>query len=526
MRFKLLLTILIFAAAALIASAMPGYASSPDLDGDGYPDIVISNWAGSSSVVYYGAATDPYSRSTTIATYGAHGNTVADVDADGTLDIVFNNTTASYWTSNIFWGSSYSTNRSLVNSYGVSSSVADIDKDGKMDIAIADYRGSNSSYVYWGAGSRTFSSATAMATGPDYGAYGSAIADLNKDGKLDLVFTNTAGNMYIFGGNGDRTFSSPVTVAAGTAASCSIADLNGDGKLDIVVANLTDNSNSYIFWGDGTLNYSASAERRTALSTIGRWRGSNVADLDNDGYLDILITSQTDNTDSYIYWGDASASYASSTTIASRTPCGSAIGDLDGDGILDIVLSNFAAGASSYIYYGLGERDYSTATTLATTQGFGVAIAGSNIWGANNGLGNVMPLWATQGGYGWDILSSWQYEFIALKNELMNSGALDLSDEEIAKLTKLYFDGKGGGDPDPVSIDGIIWKYFAGTDPEHTTPSYWYDDENYYFQFGSGVTTDQDYDPVSTPEPATVAGVAGIIVLAMRKIRRKNKKGD
>jgi FG-GAP-like repeat len=64
-------------------------------------------------------------------------------------------------------------------------------------------------------------------------------ADLNHDGKLDLVIANqNSRNVSVLIGNGGGTFAPAVNYAVDdTPLSVAIADVNGDGKPDLVVAN-------------------------------------------------------------------------------------------------------------------------------------------------------------------------------------------------------------------------------------------------------------------------------------------------
>ena len=76
------------------------------------------------------------------------------------------------------------------------------------------------------------------------GPSGVAIADLNGDGKADLVVANSgiypnyAGSVTVSLGNGNGTFQTPTAYATGTGSRfVTIADINGDGVPDLIVAN-------------------------------------------------------------------------------------------------------------------------------------------------------------------------------------------------------------------------------------------------------------------------------------------------
>ena len=94
-----------------------------------------------------------------------------------------------------------------------------------------------------------------------YEAQSVAVADVNGDGKPDLVVANlcassdctNGGVVGVLLGNGDGTFQAAVSYGSGgqDAESVAVADVNGDGKPDLVVANVT--VVSAFYWATATV---------------------------------------------------------------------------------------------------------------------------------------------------------------------------------------------------------------------------------------------------------------------------------
>jgi hypothetical protein len=134
-------------------------------------------------------------------------------------------------------------------SYAFSLAVADLNGDGKPDIAVTNTCITSlcgTVDVLLGNGDGTFQPAVAYGTG-GLEPFSVVVADVSADGKPDLVVANSCatstcntGNVGILVGSGNGTFPPAVAYSVGGQAyNTAVADLNGDGRLDIVVTEPT-----------------------------------------------------------------------------------------------------------------------------------------------------------------------------------------------------------------------------------------------------------------------------------------------
>jgi hypothetical protein len=189
--------------------------------------------------------------------YSADSIAIADLNGDGNADLVVGNacTTSACpgeGSVGVLLNNGGGTFKTVVTyssggqgpnpSYGPSVAIADVNGDGKPDLVVANYCANpcvadGSVGVLLGNGDGTFQAVVTYDSGGS-ATNSVAVADMNGDGKPDIVLANQGtGSVSVLLGNGDGTFKSAVTYnAGGPAFSVSVGDLNGDGKPDVVVA--------------------------------------------------------------------------------------------------------------------------------------------------------------------------------------------------------------------------------------------------------------------------------------------------
>lgn len=171
-----------------------------------------------------------------------------------------------------------------------------------------------------------------------------AVADLNKDGKLDVVTSNDGDTVTVLLGNGRGGFApapgSPIRKAAHLVA---IGDVNNDRTPDLALSH-HDNLGVEILLGTGDGGFTAAPGSPFAAhqGTRAHNHGLVLSDLNSDGNLDITTSNQDDNSISVLL-GDGKGSFspaAGSPFAVGSAPYPHAVGDVNKDGHLDIVAPN------------------------------------------------------------------------------------------------------------------------------------------------------------------------------------------
>src|SRR5438034_263723 len=271
--------------------------------------------------------TDSENVQTDVYVYNGAGVAIGDLDNDGLPDIFFSGNMVS---SRLYLNKGNMRFDDVTQAAGVGTNrwatgatMVDINNDGYLDIyvSVSGPEWSNGAdrgnLLFINNGNHTFTEAAARYGIADTGFTTHAVfLDYNGDGCLDLFLlnnspkdfsraeatlhpaglrsTSSSGYNQLYRNNCDGTFTNVSEQAGilrqvGYGLGVAVADFNGDGRPDIYVSNdVAPNDVLYINNGDGTFTDKAARWlKHTSLAGM----GVDVADFDNDGYKDILITN-------------------------------------------------------------------------------------------------------------------------------------------------------------------------------------------------------------------------------------------
>jgi hypothetical protein len=232
--------------AAQATSTGPDSLTAADVNGDGIPDLIDVDYKSNTVNVLLGNGDGTFQPQKTYAT-GTDPRfvAVADVNGDGKPDLVVANSGSH--SVGVLLGNGDGTFQNQV-SYDLgdnptSVAVADLTGNGIPDLVVTSTQTmfglgvSGSLSVLLGNGDGTFKKAGSYPVPGNEGIGSVTVADLNGDGKPDVVLRGND-EVTVLLGNGDGTFQNPQNFGTGgLATSVVVADVNGDGIPDLIVPN-------------------------------------------------------------------------------------------------------------------------------------------------------------------------------------------------------------------------------------------------------------------------------------------------
>lgn len=205
-------------------------------------------------------------------------------------------------------------------------------------------------------------------------------ADIDGDGKVDLVVGNTSDNtIHIFrntsSGVGNFSFAAVDEISADgeTSGIVGIADLDNDGRPEILSTPFRGNNTRVHILKNNSIIGSISFTPQTSITNGGDTNDLEIGDFDADGLNDIVVASRDGGLISTFRNSTSGSSItfdaAENISISGNSPFGVALGDINGDGQVDLV-SSFAVG-NIYAYPNVsttGDVAFGSEQQLSTTE--------------------------------------------------------------------------------------------------------------------------------------------------------------
>jgi gliding motility-associated-like protein len=330
-----------------------------DLNSDGKPDIVVLN-SGSNDISILknnsaiGAVSFEVALRLPVNNYSVAA-AIEDFNGDGKPDIVVTNYSENTITLFKNIGSNNQINfvKELTLATGTSPynvAISDINLDGKPDIAVTN------EYAYPGSVSvfqNTSSSTGILSFMPkkDFEVStdprGISIADLDADNKPEIIVACQDGHVSILKNTSTSTtvdFNPSInySMPSSSTESVAIADLDGDSKPDITLSN-NNTSGTITILKNTSFSGAISFATRQDLPASTNPFGITAGDIDGDGKNDVAVTNQLSNVVSVYINNSTSGTINLTSKVDFGTgehPRNVIITDVDLDGRADLIVSN------------------------------------------------------------------------------------------------------------------------------------------------------------------------------------------
>jgi len=308
----------------------------------------------------------------------------------------------------------------------------DMDNDGDLDLFVICRDEPNLLYRNDG-GTFTDISAASGLNAYVRASKAGMVVDVNNDSYVDFYVANIYTDNELWMNNGDGTFTDE-TVERGVndnqiAMGSTTFDYDNDGDQDLYLTH--DGNQEYILFENDGNGYFTDVGEASGTNYAGQGMGVDVADINNDGWMDIYITNLSSNT-LFINNGDKTFTDVSdeSMTTDPGMGWGLAFTDIDNDGLRDIYMANdsYFSPNPNRLYHNMGEHvfeELAEGTPMESMLGgYGVSCGDFNndgredIFLANSGDNDANQLFRN------DTQNDYNYVKIRLKGTTSNVAAI------------------------------------------------------------------------------------------------------
>lgn len=293
-------------------------ASWTDFDNDGDADAYVTSWYDQPSVLYVN-------------------------DGKGTLNRITDRIPA-------------------IPGYAETSCWTDINQDGLPDLFVTRSAGDKINYCFVQQKEPAFST---IPLPEKHASRSVTMSDVDLDGDADILVTNEqaqSGDFYRNEtGKLQPVYSNGLTDEAISTMSSSAMDVDNDGDPDVLLISEKESPRLYLNDGKGTFSLSTDPVFATLK---GNFVGSNYADVNNDGAIDLYITagfghSQDEKNCLLINKGDGTFKRDTAMPQPQGWSYGCAFGDYDYDGFMDLAVANCSVGSyPNVLYHNTGNSNH------------------------------------------------------------------------------------------------------------------------------------------------------------------------
>jgi hypothetical protein len=490
-----------FSATAYAVESGPNGVAAADLNGDGWPDLICSNfgfrnagpgvpggWHNTLTVLTNNGTGGFGFHATFTVGVGPTRPIAVDLNGDGQPDLVCANNTDNTLTVLTNGGGHFGLQATLPVGL-MPSSVAAVDTAGlgRMDLVCAN-NGANTLTVLTNDGTGALSLKTALPVGNR--PFMVITLEANGDGRMDLACVNQTDNtLTVLTNSGAGDYFVAATYAVGVTPICVVAgDLNGDGHSDLVSANHGGNSMT-VLTNDGRGGFALSAtipgrSDTTYPSSV------TAADVNGDGYLDLVRANTGDGAGQWtdmltVLTNNGGGIFGYDTTLhtGGRGP-NVMSADLNADGKPDLACPNYVDATLTVLLN-------TTLLPPPVMQGLKLHLDANNANadGSNPAEGAFVTTWRDLSGLGLDATTLFGVAPVYRTNALNGRAGVDFgqsgSDALATAFTSqfnftnctIFMVGNGAGSPTHVSISApcVTQEFMVGDQfiCHHSAPFKW-----------------------------------------------------
>jgi len=326
-----------------------------DFNNDGFEDIFVTGFQTTErSYLYKNNGNGTFSKLPNSAYFFTSGRSITwgDYNNDGLLDCF----APAYATDSVAFNSLFKNNgnetftRVPLTGTGASGTWSDIDNDGFLDLLYTDNTNGDKLTLNKNNGGTGFTpnaSAFISSTG-----WNPVAVDVNNDDLNDIFVpqgitqaSSITRALYTNDGDGTFTLNSTTPLVTDILAvdrGASWADIDNDGDYDAFICSNTEHR---FYINDGAGNFTAQTSLAVLGETLIGGRGSAFADYDNDGFVDLLVYSNLPQTAWNLFRNNGNGTFTKAINQTFRIGSvfgGASFADYNNDGFIDIALTSYA----------------------------------------------------------------------------------------------------------------------------------------------------------------------------------------